>query len=376
MVTDTQFQRIISADSHVMEPEDLWWNALGHKFGDRTPRRVENYRGQGKAAFYHGRKGAEASELREEAAMEQAEEHGLEACGYDPAVRVRFQMEAGVEAEVLNSTLMLSVMTNPDAELVRASTQVFNDWLIEFVSHDPQRLVGVGMAPMHDADWAANEMERTLKAGLRGFMINTQPPEGCPPYRDHVYDRFWAAAEEAGAPVLLHILTGRAVEPIGLAFCRDQTEEERGANPGLWADMIHEIQTVLANDFIFGGILDRFPRLKVLCTEYELAWVLGFAKLLEQIRGFDYIMGVPKLQMAPVDYLRTRIYHGFIDDVYAQYAIPHVGAERVLWGSDFPHIRSIGLEAHDTVSRLLSALPQADQEKVVGLNAASVFNVN
>ena len=117
-----------------------------------------------------------------------------------------------------------------------------------------------------------------------------------------------------------------------MAFCHDQTEEERGANPGLWADMIHEIQTVLANDFIFGGILDRFPKLKILSTEFELAWVLGFAKILEQIRGFDYIMGVLKLQMQPVDYLKTRIFHGFIDDVYAQYVIPHVGAERVLWG--------------------------------------------
>ena len=65
-----------------------------------------------------------------------------------------------------------------------------------------------------------------------------------------------------------------------MAFCHDQTEEERGANPGLWADMIHEIQTVLANDLIFGGILDRFPKLKILCTEFELAWVLGFAKIL------------------------------------------------------------------------------------------------
>ena len=208
------------------------------------------------------------------------------------------------------------------------------------------------------------------------MIMNAQAPEGCLPYRDQSYDRLWAVAEEAGTPLLLHLLTGRAQEPVLMAFCHDQTEEERGANPGLWADMIHEIQTVLANDFIFGGILDRFPKLKILCTEFELAWVLGFAKILEQIRGFDYIMGVPKLQMQPVDYLKTRIFHGFIDDVYAQYVIPHVGAERVLWESDFPHIRSIGLEAHDAVGRLLSSLPQVDQDKVVGLNAASVFNLN
>ena len=113
MSPTTQFNRIISADSHVVEPFDLW-NALGHKFGDRTPRRIDNFLGRGKSAFYHGRKGAEVSEIRGEAAQVQAEEHGLGACGSDPAVRLDFQKEAGVEAEVLNTTHMLYIMGNPD----------------------------------------------------------------------------------------------------------------------------------------------------------------------------------------------------------------------------------------------------------------------
>jgi hypothetical protein len=43
MAATHRYQRIISADSHVMEPLDLWWGALGHKFGDRTPRPLNEY---------------------------------------------------------------------------------------------------------------------------------------------------------------------------------------------------------------------------------------------------------------------------------------------------------------------------------------------
>ena len=72
---------------------------------------------------------------------------------------------------------------------------------------------------------------------------------------------------------------------------------------------------------------------------------------------------------------QTRIYHGLIDDAYGPQMIPLIGADRVLWGSDFPHIRSIGLGAQEHVQKLFGALPPQDQERVVGGNAAKVFKI-
>ena len=72
----------------------------------------------------------------------QAEARGLEACGYDPAVRVRFQEEADIEAEVMNPTRLLGIMRNPDAEVVQACAQVYNDWAAAFASYNPKRLIG------------------------------------------------------------------------------------------------------------------------------------------------------------------------------------------------------------------------------------------
>ena len=72
--------------------------------------------------------------------------------------------------------------------------------------------------------------------------------------------------------------------------------------------------------------------------------------------------------------MRSRIWHGFIDDTAAAYCIPYIGADQVMWGSDFPHTRSIGLEVHSDLSRLLETLPREDQEKVVSTSVARLFN--
>jgi predicted TIM-barrel fold metal-dependent hydrolase len=151
---------------------------------------------------------------------------------------------------------------------------------------------------------------------------------------------------------------------------------ERQENPALWIALFNEIQTVLANDFIFGGILERFPNLKLVCSEYEVAWIPGFMTRLDQIDDNLTRFHLPRLKMRASDYMRTRVWHGFINDTAASYTIPYVGASQVLWGSDFPHFRSIGLEAQSALHELVESLPGEDQEKVVGGNAATVFNVN
>ena len=378
MPVQQHFNRLISADSHVMEPLDLWWNALGHKFGDRTPRYLNEYQGETGNFFYTGYQGWPVSWLRDnrpetEWAALEAAERGMAACGYDPQVRVQFQEEAGIEAEVLNPTRLMNVMRNPDPEVVQACSEVYNDWLAEFISHDRKRLVGVSAIPMNDVDWAVRELERTTQKGLVSAMINCQAPEGRLPYRDTSYDRFWDVASQADVPITLHILTGRKIDPVAFAYF--QTEAEASDNPGLWVDLLNEVQQVLANDFIFGGILDRFANLKVLCSEFEVSWVPGFMARLDQTEDVAPRLKIPKLKMKASDYMRERIWHGFIDDTAASFCIPYVGVSRVLWGSDFPHIRSMGIDAGSAVYKLIDTLPPNEQDMVVGGNAAEVFRV-
>ena len=378
MAATKNFDRVISADSHVMEPLDLWEKALYHKYGDRTPRVIHEHKGMKGNFFYRGdhRGGVNRIDLNpetEKAAIE-ARELGLQDVGIDPAVRVDFQERAGLEAEVMNTTRLLGVLRSPDLEVMQASVEVFNDWEAEFCSHNPKRLIGTSVITMHDVEWAVKELERTVKRGLRSPMIKCVHAEGTPPYRDRIYDRFWATAQELGAPITLHAVTGGDIDALAFAWC--ETPKEREENAGLWVDLFNEVQPVLANDFIFGGVFDRFPDLKLICSEFEMSWIPGFMARLDQIEDVGPRWNLPKLKMKASDYMRTRVWHGFIDDAMATQSIPLIGTDRILWGSDFPHLRSIGLEAQDAAAELLKDFSREDQEKMAGGNSAQVFNVN
>lgn len=363
---------LVSADLHVVEPPDMWSTVLGTRFGERTPRVLNSYRGRRGPFFFDGTMVVNAHNII--GAMEEFD--GVDArVGHVPEARVAFQQAAGITAEVINATFMSHVMfaANDPANrpMVRAAAQVFNDWFAEYASHDRNRLVANAEVPTDDVDFAAAEFERVRNKGLRGVIINAAPPEGCPPYRDRGYDRLWAAAQALNLPVTLHIVTGRVPDAIHL-----HTPEEIAKAPGYWCEIFNEVQAILANDFIFGGILDRFPGLKLVCAEYEINWIPNFVWRLEQLQGaFGKFVGLPPTKLKPGEYMQTRIWHGLVDDPFGAEAIRRVGASQIMWGSDFPHPRAIGIDAQARLAKAFADLPRADQEKIVGSTAAGVYGI-
>ncbi len=363
----SSFTKLISADSHVMEPRDLWDRALRSRYGEHTPRIIPEYNGKQGTFFYTGRQVLKVTETDLS-----AQKIGYQEAGYMPEVRVKFQKEAGVQAEIMNATLMLLIMQGRQRNVVRASAGVFNDWLADFCSHDPQRLLGIAMIPMDDPDWATDELERVVRKGLRGAIIHLIPPEGCAPLRDPIYERFWAAAQALDIPITLHIITGRVPDPLHF-----HTREEQGESPRMYVELMYEVMGVLANEFIFGGILDRFPKLKLMCSEFEVSWIPNFMWRIDQMQDdFGARLELPKLDMKASDYMKTRIWHGIIDDPFGAEAIARIGVDRVLWGSDFPHVRSIGLDAQSRLARLFGKLSDADQHRLVAGNVAGLYGLN
>ena len=363
---DMNFARVISGDSHVMEPADLWEKTIGNRFGELTPRVFNEYKGRKGRFFWTGK------QVRKFAAIEaEQDELGFKEAGYIPEKRVSFQEQAGIESEVLYTTHMLLQYPSPHAEVLRASAEVFNDWLAEFCSHSPRRLIGIAVIPMHDAAWATGELERVAAKGHKGVMINLGAPADCPPYRKSVYDPFWARAEEMGIPVTLHAATGQNPDPLHF-----ESPEELEQIASAMINVFVEIMPTLSDDFIFGGILDRFPKLKLICGEFDLGWIPYFTWRIDSMqKSMGPYVSMPKIEMRASDYMRTRIWHGVINDPEASHVIPQIGTSRVLWGSDFPHIRSIGLETQGHVADLLGSLPRDDQEKVVAGNTAELYGL-
>ena len=360
---------VVSADSHVLEPFDLWEHSLGSKYGDRVPRVVKRFEGRDGTFFFCGK---EACVLEEMVAVDASRDRvdELLRAGHDPAVREKCMDRDGVAAEVIHATWALYAMRAEDPQLVRDCCQVFNDWLAEYCSHDPKRMIGVAMVPIDDVAWGVQELERVVRRGLRGVMIHTRNPEGTPPYRDRVYDRFWGAAQDLNIPVTLHIITGRARDPYTLHGAA------RAEAPRCSVEIWTEVWPVLSAEFIFGGIFDRFPRLRIVLGEYEVAWVPYFKFRVERaLRLFTSSFGLKKPERAPGEYLRENIYFGMIDDPVAVRSIDAIGADRILWGSDFPHPPCTYPNTHAILDRILDGLPRATQRQIVGENVMRVYGI-
>lgn len=358
--------RVISSDSHVMEPFDLWTRALGPRFGDRVPRLVKRYDGLDGDFFFCGRETARVDELMVAGASD-ALMAKLIAAGADPGVRGAMLDEEGIAAEVLNATWTLYMMRIEDGELRRACCRVFNDWLGDFCRASPKRFLGVAMVPIDDVEWGVRELERVRKLGLRGVMVPTNPIAGARPYRDPSYDRFWAAAVAHRLPVTLHIVTGAVRDPFTYL-----SKDERPEFPRSYVEIFNEAAPVLASEFIFGGVLDRFPALTLFLSEYDAFWIPNFKFRVARMARFGLL---PAPKRSADEYVRDNIFLGILADPLAMRLRDEIGVDQLMWGSDFPHP---GGQYPDTKGRLAAYLgdaPAAVQRKIAADNVVKLYDI-
>jgi len=360
---------IISADSHVFEPGDLWSKTLGNRFGDAVPRAIKNFNGYEGAFFFVGRPG-EAARMDElvDAGSKDRRLEDLARAGSDPEYRLKLMSADNIAAEVLNPTWGLWIPRITDAALRHACAEIYNDWISEYCSQQPKRLLAIAMIPIVDVDWAVKELTRVAKRGARGVMIGTNPLEGAKPYRHPYYDKFWAAAEDLRLPVTLHIVTGRARDPFTY-----HGAEERGEVAGSFIDLFQEAAPVLANEFIFGGIFDRFPQLKVFLSEYDASWLPILKYRVNRIEKFP---GLKQLKKQPASrYVEENIFAGIINDPLAAILRREIGVDRMMWGSDFPHPPCPYPNTTQNVERVLGDMAPEDRYKVVAGNVMKLYNI-
>lgn len=359
---------VISGDSHVVEPFNLWKDALGSKYGEQTPQIVKDHMGVQGEFFFSGREFIRADEIVEGSTPEMKDK--LRQAGFDPAMRLQCMEEDGVWAEVCNSTFMLYSMRAKNPDLVRDCCVVYNRWIGDYISENPQRLIGSAMIAMEDVSWAVKELEWAAKNQLRAVIIYADTKPGMLPYRDAIYDPFWAAAQEHDMPITLHIITGQARDPFTL-----HGSTERGDVARCNLGVLSEAGPVLANEFIFGGILDRFPKLKIVLSEYEVSWLPYWLYRVKQTQDdFGPALGIPEIKKPAEEYLK-QIYHGLIDDPYLDKVLDVIDPATIMWGSDFPHPRCTYPNTPKVVERVLGHLDEDIQKDIAGRNAARFYNI-
>jgi predicted TIM-barrel fold metal-dependent hydrolase len=366
-VTET----IISADSHFVEPPEMWAERIDPAFKDRAPHLERDLPGQpgtwlvcegmqpitGGAYFAAGSAPEDVAEVLAKGYTE-VPDHVR-----DPAARLKAQDADGVAAEVMYSSYGMALFHLDDGALRRACFAAFNDWAADYCSHDPNRLVGTGLVALDDIPSAVREVERIAGLGLQGAMIWAEPPEDRP-YSHPDYEPFFAAAQDHDMKLSLHSLTSR----------------RRDADPAR-ADMLYrsvllyqEVARTLS-DLVLHGTLDKFPRLKFVSAENEIAWLpfhlWRMDQLWEKLKGVTTV----ELSMPPSGYFHRQFWATFIEDPLFPSTMSYMGAGNIMWSNDFPHLASSWPKSHAFVDETLAGLSETDRRAITRDTVAALYGI-
>ena len=202
---------IISADSHITEPPNTYVDRIDVKFRDRAPHVVRDpQRGdlfiiEGLAKPIPMGLVAAAGKRAEDLTVFGVRFEELHRGGWDPHARLADQDRDGVAAEILYPTVGMMLCNHPDFDFKHACFAAYNEWIGEYASAHPDRLLGIGQTAMRSVDDGIRDLERIKALGLRGVMMPGNP--ALADYDDPMYDPFWEAAVDLKLPLSFHILT-------------------------------------------------------------------------------------------------------------------------------------------------------------------------
>src|SRR5262245_15704376 len=206
---------ILSSDSHVFEPPDLWAKRIDRAFRDRAPR-IQRIEGADQIVIETDQILSGIGLISNAGARFEAPEtisglgrfEDVPAGGYDPQQHLADMRLDGVAGEVLYPSQGLFYFKVVDSALMAAIFRAYNDWLADFCSADPARLKGIAMISLDDVGEGTKELERAARRGFAGAMISEYPLEHRR-YDQPEYEPFWAAAASLGMPLSLHTATRR-----------------------------------------------------------------------------------------------------------------------------------------------------------------------
>jgi predicted TIM-barrel fold metal-dependent hydrolase len=324
----------ISADSHVTEPPTLYVDYIDPKFRDAAPRAMLQDGGDVYVLPGHEpiNMGLVASAGRSPQDMGRKFNRyaDLHPGGWDPKARIRAQEKDGVVGEVLYPTVGMIIYGLEDAGLMQACATAYTRWIAEYVAFDPTRLWGAGQTAVRSVAEAVADVVRMKELGLRGVYLPSAPLTD-EDYDHPSFEPLWRTCEELKMPICFHVFTGGR---------RNRTFSVRGHSINLWNGVMRENQDLIGM-FIFGGLFDRHPDLKLVCVEADAGWAPHFLSRMDHIyRRHGVWHKAPPLKRLPSEYFLEHVYLTFQDDWVAFRTIEMMNGERLMWANDFPHADS------------------------------------
>lgn len=376
---------IADSDLHVMEPADLWQRYIAPEYRHAAPVgltelkrdmrvRVKNdvllRLGAVRPEYVEGRKTGWRAEHEDVYA-------DGEASGWDAASQVRAMDAEGLDLAVLFPSRGLFVLGLDSTEHVgpegleppfaTAIARAYNDWLADFVAEAPTRMFGAAMVAPHDIDGAVLEARRCVEElGFKAVFLSPNVVNR-KPWHHPDYDPLWAEVERLGVALTFH---GGGLTKLTPDFARHGLDELM-----LW----HTFNQPLAIQFTTaslcgGGVLERFPDLRVGLLEGNCSWAPWLLDRLDEHHEWAGWFEGAELTMKPSEYFRRQCFLSIeAEERTGPQYVDWFGDDNLLFSTDYPHGDSQFPHAVDTFDEL--DLTEATKAKICGPNWERLYRI-
>lgn len=272
---------------------------------------------------------------------------------FDWKLRIQHMDQAGVDVSVVSLTCP-NVYWGGEEVSVQAAREA-NDNVADAQREYPDRIRWFASLPWEYPHRAVEELERSCAKGAVGVMVLANVSGKS--LTDPMFAPIWQAIDKRKLPVLVH-----PTDPPGVDFM-DMTKFDLSWSVGFMFDT-----TLAITRMIFEGFFDQYPNLKVIASHGggTLPYLVGRFEKGDEVE----LPQRRQMKRKPTDYLRHIYYDSITYNLGAlQYLISVVGAEHVMFGTDWPHW------VHDTKGAFANsaALPEAQMNAVRSRNAERIF---
>jgi predicted TIM-barrel fold metal-dependent hydrolase len=373
--------RIIDVDTHLTEPHDVWTSRVAAKHRALVPR-VE--RVDGRDIWMLGDERISAVGPTAPAGWPHAMPDtptgytDIHPAAFEAKARLQLMDERGVWAEVLypnvagfggQKFLMLG-----DPELMYECVRAYNDFLIDWTSADPRRLIPTMASPFWDVDACVREIERCAALGFRAINFTGEPQVfGLPYLGEAHWDPFWSAACDHDMVVSFHIGSGEFNWDHKRTAARGFTETYAMQSVHLF----HK-NGLQVCDLLLSGVLPRFEQLRVVSVESGIGWIpFTFEALDYQFVEGGGFKSRPEFKKLPSEYFADQVYATFWFEEIAPRDMlgTRIPIGNVMFETDFPHPTCLFENVQEKIDAGLGHLSDDVRHQLLWGNAEALYRI-
>ena len=377
---------VADSDLHVMEPPDLWERYIDPAFKHAAPvglaemKRDMRVRVKSRVLLKTGfvrpqspsngggsgwRKDHDAAYAASEARGwdAQSQVDAMDAEGLDLAVLFpsRGLFVLGLDSTAVSGTDGL------EGDYAAAIAKAYNDWMHDFCNHAPDRMYGAGMVAPHDVDLAVAEARRCVEElGFKAIFLSP----GCVnrrPWHHPIYDPLWAECQRLDVPISFHGGGQNDLTPDFSLQIFDQLM--------MWHTFSQPLGIMtVAVSLCSGGVLERFPDLRVALLEGNCSWAPWLFHRLDEHYEWVGWYEAKELTMKPSEYFRRNCFLSVeVDEEPARQYVEWFGDENLVFSTDYPHGDSKFPHSVEAFSKL--PISEESQRRIVGENWERLYKI-